>query len=65
MKEKLSNILDNLFAVLWFALGVVFFVLAMISSNNGEIDRTFAYIGIAVACHGRSEIQILRKMIKK
>ena len=51
----------NWWALIWFAMGLVFFVAATIFSYDGEIDRSLACLGISLACHARSEIKLLKE----
>lgn len=65
MKKVLLKLLNNHFALLWFGLGLAFFVLATKYIYEENFDRCLGCIGIALACHGRSEIKILQERIVK
>ena len=54
---------DNYWAIYWFALGLLLFILAAVNAYKGNSDRSIAMIGVSLACHARSEIAVLQKRI--
>lgn len=65
MKEVLFEFFDNWWAVFWFVIGLTYIVLGTISAVNNENEKALACLGIALACHARSEVAILKRKIDK
>jgi len=55
----------NYWAIYWFALGLLFLILAAVNEYKGCHDRATAMIGVSLACHARSEVKILQQRIEK
>ncbi len=64
MKEAFHKIINNGWAYLWFALGLIFIGSAIIRTFQHSNDQTIALLAMGIACHGRAETKILLDRIK-
>ena len=55
---------SNWFAILWFILGIMFFVFATIDAINGDAEKSIGEMGISLACQARCEVKILERKIE-
>ena len=56
----MKELLKNGWAIFWFVLGLLYFVLAIIAMTNHETDTSIAYCAFGLACHARYEVKVLQ-----
>lgn len=60
----MKEFLKNGWVIFWFVLGLVYFVLAIISAINHETDKSIACYAFGMACHARCEVKVLQEKME-
>ena len=63
-KPTILKSCNDWLTIFWLVIGIVYFIVAIISAIRNDINRAIACIGVALACHARCEIQILKRKIE-